>query len=63
MQKTTIWASAMQTCAIREQRRISSFDEERTRRIQRYLERSAVISETFRQAVIKPIHQVARPRI
>jgi glycosyltransferase involved in cell wall biosynthesis len=63
MHNATTWATAMQTCTTREQTRIVCFDQERTRRIRRYLERSAIISEAFRKAVIKPIQQAAQSRI
>jgi glycosyltransferase involved in cell wall biosynthesis len=62
MYTTTIWASAMHACAIREKQRISCIDEERTRRIKRYLEQSDLIREEFRQAVIKSIRQARQPR-
>ena len=62
MHTATMWAAAMQTCTTREQMRIGCFDQERTRRIRRYLERSAIISEEFRKAVIKPIQQAAQAR-
>ena len=62
MDSTATWASAMRSCARSEQKRITCTKQERSDRMRRYIERSALISEDFRKAIVRSIMEARRKR-